>query len=154
MRPIANRSPLDALTLEKRFHRHVSPEPTSGCWVWTGCRDRKGYGRFGWPHTREVRLAHRVSYFIRHSVWPPELDHLCRLTSCVNPTHLEPVTSRENTRRGLGIVARNMRKTHCPKGHPYDAFYTISSGPIRNCLRCKATRQRTYDQARRAACPS
>ena len=154
MRPAANRSQLDNLTLEERFHRHVSPEPTSGCWVWTGCRDHKGYGRFRWPHTRETKLAHRVAYFIRHTVWPQELDHLCRLTSCVNPAHLEPVTSRENTRRGLNIAAQNMRKTHCPNGHPYDAVYVIPSGPVRSCRRCRAEWQRKYNQVRRATCLS
>lgn len=30
-----------------------------------------------------------------------ELDHLCRKTWCVNPFHLEPVTHKENIRRGV-----------------------------------------------------
>lgn len=29
-----------------------------------------------------------------------DLDHLCRVRSCVNPDHLEPVTRAENLRRG------------------------------------------------------
>jgi hypothetical protein len=29
-----------------------------------------------------------------------QLDHLCRVRNCVNPAHLEPVTPRENVRRG------------------------------------------------------
>lgn len=45
-----------------------------------------------------------------------QLDHLCRNPSCVNPAHLEPVTSKENTRRSPFF---NGRKTYCPKGHPY-----------------------------------
>ncbi|MEV7034630.1 HNH endonuclease signature motif containing protein [Streptomyces sp. NPDC093272] len=28
-----------------------------------------------------------------------ELDHLCFVTMCVNPTHMEPVTPEENLRR-------------------------------------------------------
>jgi hypothetical protein len=28
-----------------------------------------------------------------------ELDHLCRVTTCVRPSHLEPVTTGENVRR-------------------------------------------------------
>lgn len=30
-----------------------------------------------------------------------QLDHLCRNRKCVNPSHLEPVTLKENVRRGL-----------------------------------------------------
>jgi hypothetical protein len=149
-----NHSRLDALTLEERFMRFVEPEPMSGCWIWLGCQDRKGYGRFRWPHARETKLAHRVSYFIRYAVWPKELDHLCRVTSCVNPSHLEFVTSRENTRRGLNVIARNMQKTHCPKGHPYDALYVIASGPVRQCHLCKAEQARAYYARKKATCLS
>ena len=53
--------------------------------------------------------AHRWSY--QHHIGPvPEglvLDHLCRVRHCVNPDHLEPVTSRENTLRGEGFAAVN-----------------------------------------------
>jgi len=43
-----------------------------------------------------------------------ELDHLCRVRSCCNPDHLEPVTHKENIRRGFlrrGVVSsRGERK--------------------------------------------
>jgi len=28
-----------------------------------------------------------------------QVDHLCRVRTCVNPEHLEPVTQQENLRR-------------------------------------------------------
>lgn len=48
------------------------------------------------------------------------VDHLCRNTSCVNPAHLEAVTNKENTLRGLTVTAINAQKTACAAGHPYD----------------------------------
>ena len=44
------------------------------------------------------------------------LDHLCRVRNCANPEHLEPVTNKENLRRGLGPP--NRKVTHCKQGHP------------------------------------
>lgn len=70
------------------------------CWIWTGVKHKKwGYGRFSINH--QYVQAHRWSY--AHFVGPIpaglHIDHLCRVTSCVRPTHLEPVTPAENNRR-------------------------------------------------------
>lgn len=72
------------------------------CWIWQLKLNDKGYGI--WKIDGKQRLAHRV-YFERRSGPVPqgfELDHLCRVTSCVNPSHLEAVTHAENMRRGIG----------------------------------------------------
>ena len=72
------------------------------CWVWTGyVHEGTGYGHFG---VREgTRLVHRIAY--QYLVGPIprglHLDHLCRNRRCVNAEgHLEPVTPRENIKRG------------------------------------------------------
>jgi hypothetical protein len=70
-----------------------------GCWSWTGARSA-GYGSFNPGGQRPVK-AYRWSY--EYFVGPiPDglvLDHLCCNPPCVNPDHLEPVTSGENVRR-------------------------------------------------------
>jgi hypothetical protein len=47
--------------------------------------------------------AHRVSYEALIGPIPVglQLDHLCRIRSCVNPDHLEPVSASVNAKRGL-----------------------------------------------------
>lgn len=72
---------------------------TTTCWIWRGVLDRDGYGQFGVG--RKNLRAHRWAY---ESVVGPipeglEIDHLCRVKSCVNPLHMEPVTKTENIRR-------------------------------------------------------
>lgn len=78
----------------------VAPEPNTGCWLWLGALSAKGYARF---HDRSyiVVWAHRWAYVHFRGRIPKgkHLDHLCRVPSCVNPDHLEPVTVKENNRR-------------------------------------------------------
>ncbi|KAB2977369.1 HNH endonuclease [Streptomyces sp. SS1-1] len=91
------------------------------------------------------QMAHRVAY--QEIVGPiPEglqLDHLCRVRHCVNPAHLEPVTSRENTLRGENLVAINAAKTHCKRGHLFDAANTYRWRNSRICRECRRLRSAT-----------
>lgn len=72
-----------------------------GCWQWTGALNN-GYGIIGQDGT--TRRVHRVVYEALRGPVPVglDLDHLCRNRACCNVTHLEPVTRRENLRRGIG----------------------------------------------------
>lgn len=82
-----------------KFEACLSPGPNN-CWLWTGATDQRGYGRFS-PGRTEKYLAHRWSYEYHRAEIPDglQIDHLCRVKSCVNPWHLEPVTAAENMRR-------------------------------------------------------
>lgn len=83
-----------------RFMRYVRKEE-SGCWIWTGAQDRKGYGRFSVSDMEKV-WTHRWIYQQMRGPIPDGfvIDHLCRNPSCVNPDHLEPVPQRINVLRG------------------------------------------------------
>lgn len=129
-----------------------------GCWRWTGFIMPNGYGTF-FAESKRMRgkmLAHRWIYEQKVGAIASRmvLDHLCRNTMCVNPEHLEAVTNRENTMRGL--VGQ---KTHCKRGHAFDEENTmVETDGRRRCRECKrlrvrakyATRGRVYDAVRRA----
>jgi len=86
----------------ERFWSKV--EKTVSCWLWTAST-RRGYGQF--VINNKPTPAHRFAYEQLVGDIPRglQLDHLCRVRNCVNPEHLEPVTSRENILRGEGICA-------------------------------------------------
>jgi hypothetical protein len=74
--------------LRDRFMAKVSPEPNSGCWLWTAHTGTGGYGRLG---TKDgPKDAHRLSYEFFCEPIPEDacVLHKCDVRSCVNPDHL------------------------------------------------------------------
>lgn len=128
----------------KRFWNKV--RKTKSCWVWKAYKDEKGYGIF---HLEGAKKAHRIAYeFIKGPIRRGfEIDHLCENKSCVNPDHLEQVTTRVNTHRAKNTIAhKNASKTHCPKGHAYISENLIISNNgyngARRCRTCKNEQER------------
>lgn len=114
--------------LPLRFWDKCSPEPMSGCWLWTGTAiNNRGRVQLidGRPKTVS---AYRMSY---ESLVGPiaaglTIDHVCQVTLCVNPAHLEAVTVSENSRR---YWQRNpTSKTHCSRGHDLAVVGTWRKG--------------------------
>lgn len=71
----------------------------SGCWILPVKPLPSGYVQI--KRGGRIYLAHRW-YYEQHVGPIPaglDLDHTCRVTRCVNPAHLEPVTTTENIRR-------------------------------------------------------
>lgn len=71
-----------------------------GCWLWQGQLNPTGYGRgwlYGLRHT-----VHRMVYKLLKDDLGSELvlDHICKNRHCCNPTHVSPVTQKQNTHRG------------------------------------------------------
>jgi hypothetical protein len=106
-------------TPEQRFWRYV--EKTESCWLWTAYKDRNGYGIYHMMGTTESRWVHQLAYEFSFGLIPHglQIDHLCRNHSCVNPSHLEAVTHRENILRGGAPTAIHARQTHCVNGHEF-----------------------------------
>lgn len=126
--------------LERILARVDSLDPEQ-CWRWLGATSPSGYGQVTRTNLRKdgTVYIHRAVY--EAVVGPiPEgmvIDHLCRVRNCVNPLHLEPVTNAENVMRGESHIASNPAKTHCPKGHPYDAENTYHYKGARQCRQCR-----------------
>lgn len=131
-------------SLEQRFWSKVNK--TESCWLWNAKIEYGGYGIF-WFNKKNVK-AHRFSYeFIKGKI-PIGLtiDHLCRIRHCVNPNHLEPVSLKENVFRSENFVAKNVKKTHCDRGHaftPENTILSIRSGNRkRTCRTCKVNKSK------------
>ena len=134
-------------TTEERFWARVDKSGT--CWKWQGSSSQ-GYGSFS-ADGRTVR-AHRYAYELTVGPIPHGLvlDHLCRVRSCVNPAHLEPVTNVENVLRGAGWAGTNSRKTHCVHGHEYTPENTVPIADGRRCRTCIMAWRKGRTEAKQA----
>lgn len=99
----------------------------SGCWLYQGTDNGNGYKTVGHEY------VHRKVYRLMVGPIPEgyQIDHLCRVRACCCPSHLEPVTSAENTRRAA------VAKTECKNGHPLPPYL----GKWRSCRPCHAARE-------------
>lgn len=113
------------------FEAKYTPEPNTGCWLWIGALTETGYGRF--RGTTAQRAAHLL---LKGEISDGfTVDHLCRVRSCVNPSHLEAVPHRVNLRRG--IAARETGA--CRAGHDRATFGCTRDGK-KKCRECDRLR--------------
>ena len=118
---------------------------TTPCLIWTGIICPDGYGRL---NDKNRTLVHRVAWLMAHpgeSIthgW--EIDHLCRVRACYEPTHLEAVVKSENRRRAALVI------THCVHGHEFTPQNTvIRKNGSRYCRACGNRAQAEYQARKR-----
>jgi len=82
-----------AKPLEERFWSKVDKKTTpDGCWTWTGCASRVGYGYIGmnvngkWSYTSATRVVWEL--ITGRPVHKGSICHICNNPSCVRPDHL------------------------------------------------------------------
>ena len=82
----------------ERFLRLRATDPVTGCWNWLGSRTNQGYGLF-YDGTKVVAATRFIwREFCGEDLTGFDLHHMCRNPSCVNVTHLWPLTRAEHVR--------------------------------------------------------
>jgi len=138
---------------QRNFWQFVDKSGPNGCWIWTGAKNRGGYGT--WSQRGFRGLAHRWSYAASHREVPKGLFvcHHCDNPPCVNPEHLYAGTHRQNmddaVERGR-MANANTYKTHCKNGHELVGDNVLSRrDSSRACRICARARTREFLRRRR-----
>jgi hypothetical protein len=132
--------------LDVKIRNRCELDLRTGCLEWLGGKWLSGYGAI--YLLGKTVPTHRVTYEAAHGPIPKGLvlDHLCRNRICCEPTHLEPVTPGENTRRGNRWGPGHVFGV-CHKSHPMTGCRP-SSGK-RYCRICAMQSQRDKRLQRR-----
>lgn len=125
-----------------RIFSKIKIDPDTQCWIWQAATHR-GYGIL--QFRGEASRAHRLIYAWLVAPVPRwngkdtlVIDHLvCSNASCVNPAHMALVSTRTNVLRSNAPTARNARKTHCKRGHPFEGDNMLLVANGRACYTCR-----------------
>lgn len=160
-----------------QYHRRSLPEILAqaerqavtndqGCIEYQGNRGRGGYGKvsISVAGKRKTELIHRVAAAVHLGY---SLDdgrtsnklvlHRCDNPPCFNHKHLFIGTYSDNTRDCVRKGRqKEIKKTHCPKGHPYSGEnLVLEKSGKRKCLACIRLRNplRGNAESRKTHCP-
>lgn len=101
----------------ERIEKYTMPEPNSGCWLWNGACGNDGYPRITIGSLKDnSKRSARVSRLVCEKIHglPDNMQalHRCDNVNCVNPDHIYPGTSSQNTK---DCIDRN-RRTQIKRG--------------------------------------
>ena len=125
----------------ERVLSRIEKIPDAGCWIFMGSLC-KGYGQVRCGST--TRRTHRIVYESLVGPIPEgrQLDHVCRVRSCCNPSHLRVVTNRENMMApgSLALPRIYANATHCLHGHELSGTNLYLYRGKRQCRTCRHRR--------------
>jgi hypothetical protein len=88
---------LEKATKTKTYNGYVVNKET-GCWESQACHSNGGYSKVIVYIDGKYRhlLKHRVAYWQAHGEYPELVRHKCNNKACMNPSHLEKGTHKQN----------------------------------------------------------
>jgi hypothetical protein len=120
-------------TIEERLWAKV--DKSGECWIWTGANRNGTYGVI--RHNGRSEPTHRVTYELANGPIPEgmDIDHMCHVSLCCRPEHLQAVTHKQNAENRAGarkgsksgvrgvMWSKASKKWHAQVGHNYRKYH-------------------------------